>query len=224
MQLHSDLQILLVGEGNLSFSASLCESLTDASLLTATCYDSESVLNRKYPDAQENIELIRDYEGTVLFGIDATRLHSIKSIKSRSFDRIIFNFPHAGAGIKDQDRNILVNQKLLLEFFTSAVQVLADHGFILVTLKQGMPYDEWKIKKQAQAAGLATARSFVFSPQDYPGYQHRRTLGFTPGISQSDNQELKACRTFCFVRQDVKKEEENRCKRKKRKAQEEDDE
>ena len=215
--------ILLVGEGNLSFSCSVLESLGDGSHLIATCFDKESILLEKYPDASESISLIKDYEGTVLFGIDATRLHCIKSLKSRSFDRIIFNFPHVGAGIKDQDRNILVNQKLLLSFFSSAVKVLAERGCILVSLKLGLPYDEWRIKKQADAAGLATARSFAFVPTDYPGYAHRRTLGFTPGISAKDNEELKECRTYCFVKKEIKQDVEKGKKKRLRKEDDEED-
>jgi len=46
------------------------------------------------------------------------------SLKGRRWDRIVWNFPHAGKGITDRDRNILSNQLLILDFLRSAANVL----------------------------------------------------------------------------------------------------
>jgi len=111
--------------------------------MVATCYDNETELKEKYSDAAENIEAIEDLGGRVLYQIDATKLASSKHFKGKRFDKIVFNFPHVGAGIKDQDRNILTNQKLLQGFFDNASELLTSRvlyndmndGEILVTLK-----------------------------------------------------------------------------------------
>jgi 25S rRNA (uracil2634-N3)-methyltransferase len=89
--------ILLVGEGNFSFARSLCENYLEegAENLTATCYDTESVLYEKYGDeAKDNVSLVREYGGTVLFEVDATDMP--KDIKKNRYTKIVFNFPHAG--------------------------------------------------------------------------------------------------------------------------------
>ncbi|KAI9209919.1 uncharacterized protein BJ171DRAFT_418261 [Polychytrium aggregatum] len=206
--------ILLVGEGNLSFARALVE-IVPRSLLTATVFDSEKIVMEKYPDAARNIKAVADSGGAVLFGIDATKLEGYRKLRNKRFDKIVFNFPHAGAGIKDQDRNIQINQELLSSFFLSALPFLKSRttyqdpvdGEIHVTLKEGEPYESWRIKKLAQMTGLLKcATSFEFVPQIYPGYAHRRTIGFQEGISKDHNEELqlKRCRTFVFVRVDAK--------------------
>lgn len=96
-QYNSKDKILLIGEGNFSFARSLCENYLDegAENLVATCFDSEKVLNEKYGDeAKDNIELVREYGGTVLFEVDGTDMP--KEVKKSRYTKIVFNFPHAG--------------------------------------------------------------------------------------------------------------------------------
>ncbi|KAG5460512.1 MAG: hypothetical protein BJ554DRAFT_7432, partial [Olpidium bornovanus] len=120
----------------------------------------------------------------------------------------VFNFPHTGSGIKDQDRNVRANQELLLSFFASAAGLLAARapggppgdagGEILVTVKSGKPYDLWRVKdlgKRALPAAAGAPRlvcktSFAFDPALYPGYAHRRTAGFAEGLSAAANEEI----------------------------------
>jgi 25S rRNA (uracil2634-N3)-methyltransferase len=148
-------KILLIGEGNFSFARALVidspPEITHMppSNITATTYDSEEDCYSKYTDAQEIVEGLRDKGVKVLFGVDGTRLDRAAGIKGKKFDRIVFNFPHAGAscpssrpslprklisnvwnclltgkGISDQDRNILSNQMLILGFLSSASRFL----------------------------------------------------------------------------------------------------
>jgi 25S rRNA (uracil2634-N3)-methyltransferase len=145
-----DDKILLVGEGNFSFARALAlnppSSLKDFNCagVTATSYDTEHECFLKYPDAEAIVVELRGAGVEVLFGIDATNLQKYPSLKNRRWDKIVFNFPHAGAflttlvqfsshvvlighpgkGITDQDRNILSNQTLMLDFFASAAPCL----------------------------------------------------------------------------------------------------
>jgi 25S rRNA (uracil2634-N3)-methyltransferase len=91
-------RILLVGEGNFSFARSLVENVVHGGdNIIATCYDNEDVLYKKYEgEAKENIQVIKELGGTVLFEVDATQLDKCKAIKNAKFSKIIFNFPHAG--------------------------------------------------------------------------------------------------------------------------------
>ncbi|KAI9593656.1 hypothetical protein BDF19DRAFT_424277 [Syncephalis fuscata] len=190
--------ILLVGEGNFARALAEHHLAGQGGHLVATAYDEESVARAKYEnEVGTNIDAIRVCDGTVLFDVDGTELTKCKLLHNRKFTKIVFNFPHAGAGIKDQDRNIRVNQELLLGFFASSVEYLATkengHGVdgeIHITLKSGEPYDSWQVRKLARAHRLVCIRTMSFRPECYPGYTHRRTLGFKKGLSASDNEEI----------------------------------
>ncbi|EEB95376.1 hypothetical protein MPER_05664 [Moniliophthora perniciosa FA553] len=144
--------ILLVGEGNFSFARALSactgelegtSSSTHPALaslahlpaknITATAYDSEEECYEKYPDAREIVEELRSKGVEVEFGVDAGKLEVLargkgkgKSKELRKWDKVVWNFPHAGKGITDQDRNILSNQLLILSFLRSAAKVLKE--------------------------------------------------------------------------------------------------
>lgn len=307
--------ILLIGEGNFSYAVSLLSPLHShpPHLVLATAYDSEAVCYEKYPDAAAHVERIRAAGARVEFGVDAAQMSKCKAIgKEPRWSRIVFNFPHAGelqpppsgflahslrslpgAGIKDQDRNILTNQHLILAFLRACPPILTrgksrlpvdpktgkkahkhhqakrrggepDHdddeeapgyveggpadevtdeedadadadaaasaalatavstgeaktlhppskqGTVLITLKHKIPYTLWDVHHLATRppahpvrvrAGdpISTTgkqpryrllRSFPFDPAAWPGYEHRRTLGFKEGVSKVANQEL----------------------------------
>ena len=94
--------ILLVGEGNFSFSRALVlyppsdlEHLPPTNIY-ATAYDSEEECCTKYPDASHFISMLRERGVHVVFSVDATRLDKCAALKGKRFDRIVWNFPHAG--------------------------------------------------------------------------------------------------------------------------------
>ncbi|CCO30885.1 UPF0617 protein [Rhizoctonia solani AG-1 IB] len=124
-------RILLIGEGNFSFARSLLDHPSIPSLppanITATAYDSESDCLAKYPDAQSHITELRSAGATVLFGVDARHLDKTFSLKTgRKWDKVVWNFPHVGLSIADQDRNIAANQSTLLEFLANVKPYLAE--------------------------------------------------------------------------------------------------
>ncbi|CAG8436355.1 2698_t:CDS:2 [Ambispora gerdemannii] len=214
--------ILLIGEEHI---------LTTGETITATSHDSEELVYEKYEDARENIKILREYGATVLFEIDGTLLEKYRVLKGKRFDKIIFNFPHVGMGIKDKDRNILANQKLLQGFFSSSSKFLKSsilysaedvaNGEIHVTMKTGLPYDEWNIRKIAKSAGILTIKETIpFLVDHYPGYQHRRTLGFKDGVSKCGNEEIlsKNPKTIVFVRKEVVDPQIQEVKKKKAKS------
>ncbi|KAI0305076.1 hypothetical protein BC826DRAFT_1089165 [Russula brevipes] len=174
--------ILLIGEGNFSFAVALLlhppaslDYLPPANVV-ATAYDTEEECYTKYPDAEQNVRLLREKGAQT------------SALKGRVFDRVVWNFPHAGKGITDQDRNILSNQVLILGFLRSAARFLVrgpmpqlqpsgkgkhspnddedeysdeDHnevvgisgrarGTVLITLRNVPPYTEWDVPKLAK--------------------------------------------------------------------------
>jgi len=95
-------KILLVGEGNFSFAVALLQHppapldhLPPANIV-ATAFDTEEECYAKYPDAEQNVRVLRESGVQVLFGIDATKLEKTSTLKGKVFDRIVWNFPHAG--------------------------------------------------------------------------------------------------------------------------------
>ncbi|MCO5585043.1 hypothetical protein L7F22_038975 [Adiantum nelumboides] len=333
--------ILLVGEGNFSFTKSLLQPPHNhsPSHIVATAFDNEKQCYQKYPDAENNVKEIRSIAGRediVLFGVDAGNLLAhkglqkvTKSIKSNtspaSWNKIVFNFPHVGAGHKDESRNVLANQLLLIRFLISAapllnsgqppiyvqkqlgkpqtqkrkrdneeqdeddefefeaisdneldfsdtneeipnsvqptiVRPLPHAGSILITLRDCKPYTLWDVatlakrissiwqtiiqsapspgkgirmpsredidviakiielsnshtskttKKNSEGRkGYLIWQSFAFDPKDWPGYAHRRTIGWKEGVSKAENEEIlrgnhvdeqrASCRTWQF--------------------------
>lgn len=94
--------ILLIGEGNFSFARALALhpppelEFLPASNIIATAYDSEEECYAKYPEAKEIVGALREKGVIVLFRVDATKLEKVSALKERTFDRIVWNFPHAG--------------------------------------------------------------------------------------------------------------------------------
>ncbi|XP_004076490.1 ferredoxin-fold anticodon-binding domain-containing protein 1 [Oryzias latipes] len=164
--------VLLVGEGNFSFSASLCWM----GKVTATCPQrQEEVL--LFEGAASNISSITDSGGSVLFEVDCTRLAECPALRGRLFDRVLFNFPHCGrkSGVKK-------NKELLRNFFLSCVQVLTKDGEVHVSLcngQGGTPADEprrewhnsWQVVAMAAEAGLILSAVYPFDSSSPQGYK-----------------------------------------------------
>ena len=98
--------ILLIGEGDFSFSVALLqhpplplEHLPPANI-TATSYDSEDECYIKYSEAQQYVRVLRENGVQVLFGVDATKLEKTSALKGKMFDHIVWNFPHAGECVR----------------------------------------------------------------------------------------------------------------------------
>lgn len=112
-------RILLVGEGDFSFSSSLLSAHGCIHLIT-TSYDKVSALRNKYPQAASNIAALEAEENcTVRYGVDATKLGKPgvadgggggKEVKKGGFDKVVFNFPHVGGLTKDVNRQVRHNQ------------------------------------------------------------------------------------------------------------------
>jgi 25S rRNA (uracil2634-N3)-methyltransferase len=170
--------ILLVGEGDLSFTLSLLNDHGCASLI-ATTYDTETSLIEKYPHSKDAIQQIKDEGQTVLHGVDAQKLFSNKELKRKApFDRIMFNFPHTGGISTDVNRQVRANQALLSAFFQSSMPLLRDpSGTVLVTLFESEPYTLWNVRDLARHAGYVVLRSWKFDKDVYPIYKHARTIG-----------------------------------------------
>ncbi|CAL9737110.1 25S rRNA (uridine(2634)-N(3))-methyltransferase [Monosporozyma servazzii] len=135
-----DETLLLVGEGDFSFAKSIImqDYIRPENLIVSSYDASVNELKLKYPHTfEDNYKYLTDLGVKIFFQINATNL--IKTFKlsrhtpwkkimgkewqSKYLQNIMFNFPHTGKGIKDQDRNIADHQELIFGYFDSAKQL-----------------------------------------------------------------------------------------------------
>ncbi|XP_015896784.3 heavy metal-associated isoprenylated plant protein 41 isoform X1 [Ziziphus jujuba] len=171
-------QILLVGEGDFSFSHSLANSFGSASNIDATSLDPYDELIKKYKEAKPNLENLKKLGASVLHCVDATKMKSHTDLKMRKFDRIIFNFPHAGFHGREDDAQLIAKHRSLVYcFFRNARSMLRANGEIHVNHKTKAPFCDWKIHELALGNCLSLIECVDFKIEDYPGYNNKRGDG-----------------------------------------------
>ncbi|NXE81920.1 FDXA1 protein, partial [Cochlearius cochlearius] len=167
-------RVLLLGEGNFSFAASLCGAA--GTHVVATCYESEEEASGR-GGAAESIRRLRERGAEVLFSVDCTKLKDHFLPEKRGFDCIYFNFPHCG-----RKAGVVKNRELLARFFHSSAEVLIEEGEVHVALcngQGGTPADQprrewhnsWQIVAVAAGAGFILSNIHPFKAETIHGYK-----------------------------------------------------
>ncbi|KZV36225.1 hypothetical protein F511_14243 [Dorcoceras hygrometricum] len=200
-------RILLVGEGDFSFSSSLAEAFGCASRMIATSLDSKGIisftwllyisvtssivifrlftheryaafLKKNYANAPWNIRELKRRGCMVMHGIDATTIAADQLLGHMTFDRIIYNFPFAGF-FKGLSRDSVLrrHRRLVSLFLKNAKELLDEEGEIHISHKTNEHHSEWKLVSIASSHGLRLIEEVEFVLSDYPGYNTKRGFG-----------------------------------------------
>lgn len=189
-------KILLVGEGDFSFSLCLARAFGSARNIVATTVDTHQQLLKKYSNAIGNMRELEERGCVVLCGVDATTMSRHFFLTTQRFHRIVYNFPHVGFSFPEGNAcQIKLNKELVKGFLSNAKVLLKkEDGEIHVTHKVGEPYDNWDLVKKADKIDLVLYETKPFIKHKYPGYAQKRAHG----ISSDVPFKLGDCTTFKF--------------------------
>ncbi|KAF8694787.1 hypothetical protein HU200_037878 [Digitaria exilis] len=170
--------ILLVGEGNFSFSLALATAFGSGGNIVATSLDTSEALRNKYGGAESNITSLKRLGATVLHGIDVKTMKSHTDLRNRRFDRIVYNFPHAGFKGKECEVHMIkLHKNLVRGFFRNACHLLRPYGEVHVSHKTGKSYDKWNLEHVAAGFSLILIEKVGFQKAEYPGYNQKKGDG-----------------------------------------------
>ncbi|XP_042518310.1 heavy metal-associated isoprenylated plant protein 41-like [Macadamia integrifolia] len=152
----------------------------------------------KHPTARANLEELEKLGCIILHEVDCHTMNRHPFLKTMKFDRIIFNFPHAGFYQSElEQEQIELHQEVMKGFFRSARDMLKAKGEAHVTHKTSYPYNKWDLEILAGLAGLCLAEEVEFIKQDYPGYDNKRG----DGDRSNDSFRVGMCSTYKFILQ-----------------------
>lgn len=174
---NSTQRILLVGEGDFSFSTGLAIAFGSASNMVATSLNSLDFLIKNYGNFPTNLSELETRGSVVLHGVDATKMAKHPQLARKKFDRIIFNFPHTGFKQDSPESEIRRHQKLVRGFLRNAQKMIEEDGQIHVTHKSNAFFLKWGIPKLGTDQGLCLIQEVKFKRSRYPGYHTKYGFG-----------------------------------------------
>ncbi|KAL7088177.1 hypothetical protein ACP275_13G112500 [Erythranthe tilingii] len=172
-------RILVVGDGDFSFSTCLARAFGCASNMTATSLDSQRFLLLNYASALPNLMELKARNCKVIHDIDATEMASHSIIGKMKFDRIVFNFPFAGFFDDDlpRDSQLMRHKGLVSMFMQNAVEMMSENGEIHIRNKTTDYFEEWNLKVFGLLHRLRLVETVDFDLLDYPGYDTKYGFG-----------------------------------------------
>ncbi|KAI8552224.1 hypothetical protein RHMOL_Rhmol06G0249700 [Rhododendron molle] len=166
-------KILLVGEGDFSFSACLARAFGSGRNMVATSLHSKRLLAEKHWSSEEHLEELESLGCLVLHKVNVHKMSYHHTLKHMEFDVVVFNFPHAGhvSGYTEKDEELIeMHKDLLRGFFKSARGMLVkEGGEVHVTHRDDYPYNKWELEVLGAESGFCLKERVRFEKGDYPG-------------------------------------------------------
>ncbi|CAL5403295.1 unnamed protein product [Camellia sinensis] len=191
-------KILLVGEGDFSFSACLARAFGSAVNMVATSLHSQEWLKVKHWTSEAELQTLERLGCLILHEVDVYEMGYHPTLSRRKFDVVIFNFPHAGHfyGFCERDEELIeMHRELVTAFFENARDLLEEGGEVHVTHRDDYPYNTWRLEKLASKTGFNLKEKVGFEKENYPGYHNKRG----GDINCNKPFLLKLCFTFKFT-------------------------
>ena len=168
-----DLRVLLLGEESFGFAAALALTWGDCAKLTATIKGSRSAALASDADAEDNVETVKAFGGTVAFRVDPTALHASEAVVRRGakgYQRVLLHLPAASAK-QAAHLAIAENEQMLRGVFKSVLsnRLLKSGGELHVTIRPAEA-ESWNLVTLAKIAGLRVRACVPFCADDFQGY------------------------------------------------------
>ncbi|CAH1451164.1 unnamed protein product [Lactuca virosa] len=166
---NSSQKILLVGEGDFSFSACLARAFGTAKNMVATSYLDKDCLVINHQTSVSHLEELERLGCALMYQIDVHKMHTHPILKGMKLDIIIFNFPHAGhiCYLRERDTELIQKHKELVgAYFRNASKMLSEGGEVHIRHRDDSPYDRWDIVSLAVEAGLKLKEKVRFSESE----------------------------------------------------------
>ena len=167
--------ILLYGEGDFSFTASLFkakESVLDNLFSTEYCNISKTNILATSLDSIDDIISKYPHFSDIMFPQNVTVIHDVNALTysyPTTVSHILWNHPHLG--IEDS----VQHHQLMCHFFHHHTDTFAT---IIVSLLSGQ-FERWKMEMAAAKFGFKLIKRVKLIEADFPGYTCKRNLSGT---------------------------------------------
>eukprot|EP01062_Namystynia_karyoxenos_P063628 TRINITY_DN5643_c0_g1_i1.p1 TRINITY_DN5643_c0_g1~~TRINITY_DN5643_c0_g1_i1.p1 ORF type:complete len:396 (+),score=127.73 TRINITY_DN5643_c0_g1_i1:119-1306(+) len=166
-------KILVVGEGNFSWAWNLCHILGTGENMVCT----DAVMNATVGQTCNQYLLpLVEAGATVCMRLDGTRMGKQVLVRrcGQYFDFVVWNFPHTTTPNK-APHSQEEHRQLLTRFLQQAELVLQKGGKASITVKDGYPYNEWRIAGLQPGGKMKYVGCEAFTPERWQIYAHVTT-------------------------------------------------
>eukprot|EP00668_Euglena_longa_P013908 GGOE01017859.1.p1 GENE.GGOE01017859.1~~GGOE01017859.1.p1 ORF type:complete len:760 (-),score=116.95 GGOE01017859.1:224-2503(-) len=172
--------VLLLGEGNFSFTIALANALGTGAGIVATTQDSMDQLGHRVGGVAAlalletqlrllGVKLLFEVDATTLaFGTTSCPVNVVTVAGEKQFRHVVFNFPETGHHDPAIKRE--ANRLLLRPFFHDARAMLQPAGHVHIALRGSDDHRQWELEGLAREAGLELHQVRPFCIGDWPGY------------------------------------------------------
>eukprot|EP00754_Rhynchopus_humris_P036975 Rhum_TRINITY_DN19075_c0_g1::Rhum_TRINITY_DN19075_c0_g1_i1::g.169186::m.169186/K19307/BMT5; 25S rRNA (uracil2634-N3)-methyltransferase len=206
-------RVLVVGDGDLAYSAALAAQRGASAVVYGTVLPSEEEQVRLYSQAvvAKKAAVLAKHGGRAVYGVDCTQAHTHAALgqgrAAELFDEAHFNFPHLGYSQQAERGGKWSRAQQHLDLFkgmfASLRKVQPTGGVVKLTLTPTPPYPVKEVKKVAIESGYVFTREDPFFFKDYPEYHPAwgddRDLR-KPGSSNYGDQGRQLVFTHCSCR------------------------